>query len=711
MSIQRSNQARDLFLLLAGGGGLAFFIASSVSNVSNFFFHVAMSRILGPATYGALGSLLGLVTVILLTVGALQAAVTQAVAAGVAHRDHDVRLALRSPLATSAVMAIALFVLVSASSPLLKGFLHLSSEVPVVLIGLFASLSVVSLMPAGVLLGRLSFRPVAAALVLSAAVRLCAGVAMAEGGLGLDGAVAASVLGAGAALAVLMWPFRAEVRTRGGLPLDVRFGSALLAVLALGGVSAFTGVDSFLARHFLARTASGYYVAAATGGRIALFVPSAIALVVFPRFAASHGAGPDARKLLVLALAAVGFLSGLAAAGILIFPHLVISVLFGASYQAAASAMRILAVGAAAIGLITILVYFHLARRSKASLLIWLGVAGAANAIGVWHSGLTAIAWTMLGVTGVLLVVIAVAAFAAPDVRGIPEIAKLMTYKDADDELDLSIVVPFYNPGDRLRPTISRLMEALTETGVTFEVIAVSDGSTDRSEETLIGFSPAVLRCVCLHENKGKGEALRVGLALGRGRYLGFIDADGDIPPSQVASLVTLMRSHQPDIVLGSKRHAMSEVVYPPLRKLYSLGWQLMVVVLFQLRVRDTQTGLKIIRRDVLAGVLPRMLEKRFTFDLELLVVARHLGYRRFVEAPVHIQERFGSTISTKTVWNMFVDALAIFYRLRILHYYDENHATVAPVEIRPRDGVYHEASLQASSTGSPQPRVLGTDQ
>ena len=64
------------------------------------------------------------------------------------------------------------------------------------------------------------------------------------------------------------------------------------------------------------------------------------------------------------------------------------------------------------------------------------------------------------------------------------------------------------------------------------------------------------------------------------------------------------------------------------------------------------------------------MLEKRFAFDLELLVVARRMGYRNFVELPVQIAERFTSTISPKAVWRTLLDTLAIFYRLRFAHFY-----------------------------------------
>jgi glycosyltransferase involved in cell wall biosynthesis len=240
--------------------------------------------------------------------------------------------------------------------------------------------------------------------------------------------------------------------------------------------------------------------------------------------------------------------------------------------------------------------------------------------------------------------------------------------------LDLTVVVPYFNPGDRVRETVDELLRTLCSTGATFEVIAVSDGSTDGSEQALAGLPADQVRNVRLQRNYGKGEALRVGFTMGRGRFLGFIDADGDLPPDQVTMLAAIAHdtgSPAPDVVLGSKRHPASQVVYPPLRRLYSWAWQQLVRALFGLHVRDTQTGLKLVRREVLADVLPRMIERRFAFDLELLVVASRLGYGRFVEVPVRIRQRFGSTVSPRAVAGMLADLLAIFYRLRLSHCYD----------------------------------------
>ncbi len=140
-----------------------------------------------------------------------------------------------------------------------------------------------------------------------------------------------------------------------------------------------------------------------------------------------------------------------------------------------------------------------------------------------------------------------------------------------------------------------------------------------------------------------------------------------------------MVRLYSPDIILGSKRHPLSEVEYPFLRRVYSWGYQQVVRLGFRLNIRDTQTGIKLVRRDVLSAVLPRMLEKRFAFDLELFVIARRLGYRRFLEAPIRLRHQFTSTVSWRSVYRSLLDTMAIWYRLRILHYYDGDQAPATP--------------------------------
>jgi len=126
--------------------------------------------------------------------------------------------------------------------------------------------------------------------------------------------------------------------------------------------------------------------------------------------------------------------------------------------------------------------------------------------------------------------------------------------------------------------------------------------------------------------NIGKGFALSLGVDQSVGSLVTFIDADMELDPANIGGFIRLMQKTNCDAVIGSKRHPMSKVAYPRLRRLQSWAYQMLVRILFNLNVRDTQTGLKLFKRPVLQEVMPLLAIKKFAFDLELLVVARQLG-------------------------------------------------------------------------------------
>jgi glycosyltransferase involved in cell wall biosynthesis len=264
------------------------------------------------------------------------------------------------------------------------------------------------------------------------------------------------------------------------------------------------------------------------------------------------------------------------------------------------------------------------------------------------------------------------------------------------DHLDLTVVVPYYNPGPNLAGHIAQVIALLRERAISFEVIAVSDGSTDGNDAGLAELG-AEVQVVYLPVNQGKGHALRVGLGLGRGDYLGFIDGDGDIPAPVLGEFVSCVQKERPDFAIGSKRHRESVVVYPRLRRFYSWGYQVLTRLLFGLDVTDTQSGIKLARREIVTELLPILEEDGFTFDLELLAVARRLGYRRVVELPVEIRERFSSTVSPRAAWDMLVDTMRLTWRLRIAHHYDRALAArrLAGQDPRPTEASVNEVPPQ----------------
>jgi glycosyltransferase involved in cell wall biosynthesis len=409
---------------------------------------------------------------------------------------------------------------------------------------------------------------------------------------------------------------------------------------------------------------------------------------------------------------------GFLAAGMLtILSSFVVHILFGSKYDHAIAGIGLLSFASAMIGILSLFVYFHLARRSFAALTPWIGVALSAILITLRHSSITTVATTMLVVSVLTLLVIALPALVAFLVASARENGSYKNRFEPNShglppaEIDFTLVVPFYNPGSRFGKHVGEIIEVLTSSHINFEILAVSDGSTDHSEDQLSSFDTDRLSLVCLPDNQGKGAALRAGLEIGRGKYLGFIDGDGDLPANLISDVLEIIDREHPDIVFGSKRHPRSNVVYPPLRRIYSWAYQQMNRALFHLPVRDTQTGVKVIRRDVLSAVLPRMVEKRFAFDLELFVVARQQGFKNFVEMPVTIRDRFTSTISVHSVRNMLIDTLAIFYRLKVLRFYERDirgktEASLLMPSI-PDENITISVGERTQSTQEPKLRIL----
>jgi glycosyltransferase involved in cell wall biosynthesis len=246
-----------------------------------------------------------------------------------------------------------------------------------------------------------------------------------------------------------------------------------------------------------------------------------------------------------------------------------------------------------------------------------------------------------------------------------------ITLNTIEPDIDLTIVIPFYNPGPRAVHHIKKVLDVLESTKLTFEVIAVSDGSTDESAQQIRTINSRKFILNEFNVNKGKGEAIRFGLSIGRGRYLGFIDGDGDIPAEVLLNCTELLKKMPPDIIYGSKRNSSSEVVFPVIRRIYSIGYQWLLRIFFRLPVMDTQTGMKIVKRDVINKVLPLMVESRFAFDLELFVLSQKVGFTNFVDVPVIINERFSTTVSPKAVLQILKDTFSIFYRLNFTSKYN----------------------------------------
>ena len=234
--------------------------------------------------------------------------------------------------------------------------------------------------------------------------------------------------------------------------------------------------------------------------------------------------------------------------------------------------------------------------------------------------------------------------------------------------------MPSYNEADHIVANAEETIKTFQEFGCPWELIIFDDGSTDKTFENALVLTKKYPHHVIVKKNcynSGKGRALKRAVRYATGEYIIFLDADLDLHPIQAQTLFDIMRLDDADIVIGSKLHPNSVVKYPLQRKIISFGYYLVVRLLFDLPCHDTQTGLKLFKTKVVRDVFPRILVKKFAFDLEVLVNAHHLGYT-IAEAPIALspQRRFGR-IGSSAVFKTFWDTLAVWYRMYILKYYD----------------------------------------
>lgn len=242
----------------------------------------------------------------------------------------------------------------------------------------------------------------------------------------------------------------------------------------------------------------------------------------------------------------------------------------------------------------------------------------------------------------------------------------------------LSLIIPVYRQEKTIAKNLRQILGELDLLRIPVEVIVVIDGQDDRSYEEAKKVKSPNLTIVGYKTNHGKGYAVRYGMAKSHGDIVGFLDAGGDLKIGSFSMMLEHFRWYNADIIVGSKRHPVSKVNYPRERKILSWAYQLLIHFLFGLNIRDSQAGMKLYRRMVLEDVLPRLLVKKFAFDIEILAVAYRLGYRRIYESPIELDFTGSSTITSRNLWkvifNTLWDTMAVFYRLKILEYYDNTN-------------------------------------
>jgi dolichol-phosphate mannosyltransferase len=233
----------------------------------------------------------------------------------------------------------------------------------------------------------------------------------------------------------------------------------------------------------------------------------------------------------------------------------------------------------------------------------------------------------------------------------------------------ISAIVPIYNQEAVIANSLSRIREALFLTNLHFEIIVVNDGSSDNTLAILEKEKEKdpQIKVITYSQNKGKGYAIKQGVMQSSGDITVFIDGDLDIQPFAIREYISELNNC--DFVIASKKHPLSRVNAPLSRKILSRMFNLVVRTTTGIKLKDTQSGLKVGYGNMLREFFKVMNINRYAFDVELLAIAAMMNLNiKEMPVEVNLDHRF----RIRQIILMLKDVLDISYRHRIRRFYQK---------------------------------------
>lgn len=213
---------------------------------------------------------------------------------------------------------------------------------------------------------------------------------------------------------------------------------------------------------------------------------------------------------------------------------------------------------------------------------------------------------------------------------------------------EATLIIPAYNEERRLEPTLRRYRQALGDRyGPHFSVLVVCNGCRDHTVEIArrVANRTGEIEVLDIPAPIGKGGAILEGFRRARGERVLFADADCATAPASLLALLDELDHH--DVVIGSRRLPDSWITraQPWQRRLLGQLFAGVTRLLFHLPYRDTQCGAKAFRREAAQRLVEHVEERRWAFDVDLLLCARELGLT-VSEYPVIWADRDGSRLN-----------------------------------------------------------------
>ncbi|HEY4475659.1 MAG TPA: dolichyl-phosphate beta-glucosyltransferase [Candidatus Paceibacterota bacterium] len=200
--------------------------------------------------------------------------------------------------------------------------------------------------------------------------------------------------------------------------------------------------------------------------------------------------------------------------------------------------------------------------------------------------------------------------------------------------MKLSIVIPAYNEESRIGKTLQRVIGYLENYNPDYEILAVNDGSSDKTETAVKKYQNGKIKILENKTNRGKGYSVRQGILAASGAWILFTDADLSTP---IEELDNFLRSGKDfDVIIGSRGIKGSKILarQPLYRELGGKLVNFFVRLAILPGIKDTQCGFKLFRREAALQIFKRQKLDRWSFDVEIIYIARKKKLK-ILELPV----------------------------------------------------------------------------
>lgn len=229
----------------------------------------------------------------------------------------------------------------------------------------------------------------------------------------------------------------------------------------------------------------------------------------------------------------------------------------------------------------------------------------------------------------------------------------------------LSVFFPAYNEGFQIEDTVKKAEKILEKISDKWEIIIVNDGSKDNTLEIAKELSDGDkrIRLINHKKNRGYGAALKSGLYSARYPWVVFTDSDGQFDFSEIVGFIKKQRETDADLVVGYyKKRRVSQF-----KIVTSKVWELVVFILFGLKVKDIDCGFKLISKKVIDSISKLESERGAFISSELLIKSKKKGFK-IVEIPITHHPRkagIGTGRNLNVIIKSFVDLFKLWKKLR----------------------------------------------